>query len=80
MPHMELLLGNTLDAAVANHSFTAYHLVCRHHTAWILSNERAAANCVSSFRNLGGRIELHFFRVGRVLVHLRPLDVLWFAP
>ena len=80
MSHMESLLGNPLDAAMAIHSFAADHLVCRHHTARIPSNERTAANCVSSFRNLGGRIELHFFRVGRVLVHLRPLDVLWFAP
>ena len=79
MPHMELLLGIALDAAVANHSFGADHIVCRHHTARIPSNERAAANCVSSFRNLGRRFELHFFRIGRVLVHLRPLNALWFA-
>ena len=79
MSHMELLLGNPLDAAVASHSFIAYHLVCRHHTARIQPNERAAANRVSSFRNLAGRFELHFFRIGRVLVHLRPLNALWFA-
>ena len=76
MPHMESLLGNILDAVVANHSFTADHLVCRYHTARIPSSERAAANCVSSFRNLGGRFELHLFRIGRVLVHLRPLNAL----
>ena len=79
MPHMELFLGNTLDAAVANHSVTADHLVCRHQTARIPSNERTSANCVSSFRNLAGCVELHFFRIGRVLVHLRPLNALWFA-
>ena len=79
MSHMELLLGNTLDAAVANHSFTADHLVCRYHTARIQPNERAAANRVSSFCNLDGRFELHFFRIGRVLVHLRPLNALWSA-
>ena len=79
MPHMELLLGNTLDAPVANHSVTPDHLVCRHHTARIPSNERTAATCVSSFRNLGGRLELHFFRISRVLVHLRPLNARWFA-
>ena len=79
MRNMESLLGNTLDAAVANHSFTADHLVCRHHIARISSNERTAANCVSSFRNLAGAFELHFFRIGRVLVHLRPLDALGFT-
>ena len=76
---MGSLLGNTLDAAVANHSFTADRLVCRYHTGGIQSNERTAANCVSSFRNLAGRFELHFFRIGRVLVHLRPLKALWFT-
>jgi len=79
MPHMESLLGNARDAAVANHSFAADHLVCRYHIARIPPNERTAANCVSSFRDLAGRFELHFFRIGRVLVHLRPLNALWFA-
>ena len=79
MPHLESLLGNPLDATVANHSFTADHLVYRHHTARIPSNELTAANCVSSFRDLAGRFELHFFRIGRVLVHLRPLYALRFA-
>ena len=79
MPHMESLLGNPLDAAVANHYFAADHLVCRHHIARIPSNERTAATCVSSFLDLAGRFELHFFRIGRVLVHLRPLNALWFT-
>jgi len=79
MPHMESLLGNTLDAAVANHSFAADHLVCRHHTARIPSNERAAANGVSSFRNLAWPFEFHVFRIGRVLVHLYALNVPWFS-
>ena len=76
MPHMESLLGNTLDAAVANHSFAPDHLVCRHHIARIPSSERTAANCLSSFRNLAGRFKLHLFRIGGVLVHLRPLNAL----
>jgi len=80
MPHMESLLGNTRDAAVANHSLTSDHLVCRHHTARIPSNELTVVICVSSFRNLAGCFELRFFRIGRVLAHLRPLNALWFVP
>ena len=76
---MESLLGNGLNAAVANHSIDAEHLVCRNHTPRIASYKRTVANRVSNFRNLAGRFELHLFRIHRVLVHLRSFDALWFA-
>ena len=76
---MESFLGTALSAAVANHSIDAEHLVCGHHTFRIESFERTAAGCVSSFRNLAGRFELHFFRIGPVLVYLRSIDAPWCA-
>ena len=76
---MESLLGSALNAAVANHSIDAEHLICRHYTLRIASYKRTAANRVSNFCNLAGRFELHLFRIHRVLVHLRFFDALWFA-
>ena len=76
---MESLLGNALAVTVASHYLNAEHVVPRHYTPRIASYQRIAANRVSSFRSLAGRVELHLFRIHRVLVHLRSFAVLWFA-
>ena len=76
---MESLLGSAPDVTVADHSIAAERLVCRHHTPRVASYERPATNCVSTFRNLARRLELHFFRIGRVLVYFRSIDAPWCA-